>query len=308
LKIKAPALPSLPRFKLFGRSAPQRRAPAATSVFADTVQAGEIWERRRRSAVRWAVWGAVVGSVVALIAAAPATWLASAVAQATGQRVQLAQARGTVWQGSAVMVLTGGEGSRDATALPGRMNWRLSLHGKGVTVLASHACCLFGETALRIEPGFGRHALILPAAPTGIGQWPAAVLNGLGTPWNTLQLGGTLRVSSPGARIELLQGRWRLDGQLTLNLNGISSRVSTLDELGSYQATITGQPGSGESATLQLQTTSGALQVSGQGQWVGPTLRFRGEAAAADDAEQALNNLLNIIGRRQGKRSIITIG
>ena len=55
-------------------------------------------------------------------------------------------------------------------------------------------------------------------------------------------------------------------------------------------------------------TTAGALQVTGQGQWVGPTLRFRGEAAAADDAEQALNNLLNIIGRRQGKRSIITIG
>jgi general secretion pathway protein N len=154
----------------------------------------------------------------------------------------------------------------------------------------------------------GRQTVILPSAPTGIGQWPAAVLNGLGTPWNTLQLGGTLRISSPGARIELLQGRWRLAGQLTMNLNGISSRVSTLDELGSYQATISGQPGAGESATLQLQTTSGALQVSGQGQWVGPTLRFRGEAAAAEDSEQALNNLLNIIGRRQGKRSIITIG
>jgi len=301
-------MPSLPRFKWPWRSAQQRRAPAATSVFADTVQAGEIWERRRRSAFRWAVWGAVVGGALALVVAAPATWLASAVAQATGQRVQLAQARGTVWQGSAVLVLTGGEGSRDATALPGRINWRLKLQGTGLTVLATHACCLFGETALRIVPGFGRQTLILPAAPSGIGQWPAAVLNGLGTPWNTLQLGGTLRVSSPGARIELLQGRWRLDGQLTLNLNGISSRVSTLDELGSYQATITGQPGSGAGATLQLQTTGGALQVTGQGQWVGPTLRFRGEAAAADDAEQALNNLLNIIGRRQGKRSIITIG
>jgi general secretion pathway protein N len=308
MMLKLPAMKAKPSFGLFRRSSASRRAPAATSVFADTAQAGEIWERRRRSAMRWAIWGAAVGGLVALVVGAPASWLASAVSSATGQRIQLAQARGTVWQGSAVLVLTGGAGSRDATALPGRISWRLRPHTKGMTVLASHACCLFGETALRIEPGLGRHTIILPSSPNGIGQWPAAVLNGLGTPWNTLQLGGTLRVSSPSARIELLQGRWRIDGQLTLNLNGISSRVSTLDELGSYEATIAGQPGSGESATLQVRTLGGALQVTGQGQWVGPTLRFRGEAAAADDAEQALNNLLNIIGRRQGKRSIITIG
>jgi general secretion pathway protein N len=308
MKIKSPTLAMPPKVKLRLRKSAQRRAPAATSVFADTVQAGEIWERRRRSAVRWAVWGAVMGGFIALVLAAPATWLASAVAAATGQRVQLAQARGTVWNGSAVLVLTGGEGSRDASALPGRLNWRLRPNRAGLTVFASHACCLIGETALRFEPGFGRQTLVLPSSPNGIGQWPAAVLNGLGTPWNTLQLGGTLRASSPGARLELLQGRWRLDGQLVLQLNNISSRVSTLDELGSYQVTIAGRPGSGENATLQLVTNSGALQVTGQGQWVGPTLRFRGEATAAEEAEQALNNLLNIIGRRQGKRSIITIG
>ena len=37
-------------------------------------------------------------------------------------------------------------------------------------------------------------------------------------------------------------------------------------------------------------------------------LRFRGEAQAAPGSETALNNLLNIIGRRQGARSVITIG
>jgi general secretion pathway protein N len=37
-------------------------------------------------------------------------------------------------------------------------------------------------------------------------------------------------------------------------------------------------------------------------------LRLRGEATATDADRQALNNLLNIIGRRQGARSLLTIG
>jgi len=291
------------------RLRPSRAVPPATSVFADTQQSGEIWERRRRSALRYAIWGAIAGAVVGLFVAAPAAWLAAAVSAASGDRVRLAEARGTVWQGSAIVVLTGGSGSRDAAALPGRMGWTLRPQGLALALTLRHACCLFGPTTIRIEPGLGRHAIVLPTAPAGIGQWPAATLTGLGTPFNTLQLGGTLRLSSPGARIELLQGRWQLDGQLVLDLQGVSSRVATLDELGSYRVLVSGRRSGGDgTTTLQISTLGGPLQVSGQGQWVGPNLRFRGEASAAEGSEPALNNLLNIIGRRQGKRSVITIG
>ena len=48
--------------------------------------------------------------------------------------------------------------------------------------------------------------------------------------------------------------------------------------------------------------------LSGNGQWVGKRLRFTGEASAAPGREAALANLLNIIGRRSGARSIITVG
>ena len=106
----------------------KRRTAVATSVFADTLQAGEIWEKRRRSATRYALWGALLGAVTGLVAFAPATWLASAVASASGQRLQLAEARGTVWSGSAVVVLTGGPGSRVAAALPGRLDWQHRVH------------------------------------------------------------------------------------------------------------------------------------------------------------------------------------
>ena len=44
------------------------------------------------------------------------------------------------------------------------------------------------------------------------------------------------------------------------------------------------------------------------GQWVGQRLRFAGEASATPEREGALSNLLNIIGRRNGARSLITLG
>ena len=74
--------------------------------------------------------------------------------------------------------------------------------------------------------------------------------------------------------------------------------------MGSYRITLNG----GSTSTLQLETLEGALQLTGSGQWVGSRLRFSGTASAAPDREAALSNLLNIIGRRRGAQSIITIG
>jgi general secretion pathway protein N len=85
----------------------------------------------------------------------------------------------------------------------------------------------------------------------------------------------------------------------------VASRLSTLPVLGSYRLDVTaGDAG----ARLTLATLSGALRLSGDGSWDAAGLRLRGEASAAAGAEAALDNLLNIIGRRQGARSIIAIG
>jgi len=60
------------------------------------------------------VLGALVGLVSALVLFAPARWLAGAIEKATGGHLLLAEARGTVWNGSAQLSLTGGAGSTDA--------------------------------------------------------------------------------------------------------------------------------------------------------------------------------------------------
>jgi general secretion pathway protein N len=261
-----------------------------------------------------AVAGATLGFAVAVVAFAPAAWLASAVDAATGSRLVLADARGTVWSGSAVPVLTGGVGSRDAASLPGRLDWTLGLDGAALGLRARHACCINGELRLRIVPGIGRLRIELPGSATpgaAIGQWPAAWLAGLGTPWNTLQPSGSMQLSSPGLVLEQAQGRWRLEGRAELALNSMASRVSTLDVLGSYRLSVdggSGAAGGADVATLNLATTSGALLLQGSGQIVASRLRFSGQASAAPGSETVLNNLLNIIGRRQGALAVISIG
>ena len=272
---------------------------------------------------RWGGTGAIIGglcgALLGLALWAPASWVAHRIADASGARVLLAEADGTVWNGSAALVLTGGPGSSDAAALPGRLQWTLRPAWTGLVLRLRQSCCLSGELALRLTPGFsgitaqwqGSPDAVATAVNTSIGQWPLAVLVGLGTPWNTLQLDGTLRLASSGARLEWAQGRATLQGALQLELEQVRSRMSSLPALGSYRLSLRGhdpaQPQL-DGNPLLLDTLNGALRLTGSGQWTGARLRFRGEASAAPGHEAALSNLLNIIGRRQGALSIISIG
>jgi general secretion pathway protein N len=281
---------------------------ASATGWGESTFAEIAWDKSRGATTRWAVFGIVVGVLVGVIVFAPAAWLARAIASATNQHLLLADARGTVWSGSAVVVLTGGPGSRDASALPGRLDWTVGLKGLGLELRARHACCLNGPASLVVRPGLGRVAIALGASPGWIGQWPTAWLGGLGTPWNTMQMGGSLRLSSPGLSVESVQGRWRLSGRADVDLLEVSSRLSTLDTLGSYRFTVAADPSGSGASQLMLSTQQGALQLSGNGS-LGPTgVRFRGEAQAAPGQEAPLTNLLNIIGRRDGVRSVISIG
>jgi general secretion pathway protein N len=280
-----------------------RRPPRAPEAADD-----KAWQRAQHAARRWAIGGALAGGLVAAITYAPASWLADALFELSGERLLLADAQGSVWTGQAVVVLAGGPGSRDASALPGRLQWKLRPSWRGMTLRARQACCLNGELKLELRPALSGFTLLLPPRPDGIGRWPARWLSGIGTPFNTLQLGGTLQLATPSLlTLQVVQGRARLSGTADLTLQGISSRMSPLDQLGSYKLLVRGEEGGG-GAQLNLQTLDGALRLAGDGQWTGARLRFRGQADAAPGQEGALANLLNIIGKRQGALAVISIG
>lgn len=213
----------------------------------------------------------------------------------------LAEPLGTVWNGSARMLLTGGAGSTDATALPTRLDWRLRPRWNGMAAELASSCCTQQPLALRVKMRWGGAHLEIADRQS---QWPAALLTGLGTPWNTLRFDGTLRLDTQALSVEWVAGRLAVAGRAELMAQRLSSRLSTLRPMGSYRITLLG----GQTPTLQLETLEGGLHLSGNGQWVGSHLRFSGVASAAPDRESALSNLLNIIGRRNGARSIISIG
>lgn len=252
---------------------------------------------------RWAWLGALAGVLAGLCVFAPAAWLAAAVHAATDARLQAWQPRGTVWHGSARLVLAGGRSSRDALVLPGRVHWRLRPHWTGMQLQLHADCCTVQPLQARFALRRGGWALELA---DNVSQWPAQALAGLGAPWNTVQAEGRLQLALQGLSLEWLEGRMGVQGTASLDALDLSSRLSTLRPIGSYRLRLVGN-GSAGSPEVRLHTLEGSLQLSGQGRWTGGRWNFRGQARASAQDELVLGNLLNIVGRRQGAVSVIAV-
>jgi general secretion pathway protein N len=317
-----------------------RPAKGSRPAFSPPPVEGQVrlLQRHRKLAIAGAVLGLIVGSVATL----PASLLANAVANATGEQFLLAEAEGTIWHGSAITVLTGGVGSHDASVLPTRLEWTLRPHWNGVSVHLRQDCCLAHgmdlslrrtldawqvnvigpdergkpvASADKITPGPSGADSAALAAATPLGQWPMGWLEGRGFPWNTIHPGGVLTLSTHNLSFALKGGHWSTLGSAQAEVRQASSRLTTLDSLGTYRVLIQPDPSTqirpGDGATRDLvwiSTLDGALLIDGRGLIGATGVRIRAEAHAAPGSEAALNNLLNLIGRRNGASSAISIG
>ncbi len=258
--------------------------------------------RQRGGVLLWL--GALLGGLLAIVFWMPAAWLTGSVATATQGRLVLDEPRGTVWSGSARLTLTGGEGSRDAASLPGRVEWSLRPVWLGAHLELRLPCCASEPVQIATDPHWNGAQVVVGPANLRL---PMGLLAGLGTPWNTVQLQGGLVLTTGGMDLLWDKGRLTPKGQLRMEASDVASRLSTLRPLGSYRMDLSAAGGAAQ-PTLKLETINGSLLLSGQGQWTDGRLRFAGEASAVEGREAALANLLNIIGRRNGARSIITVG
>ena len=317
-----------------------RPAKGSRPAFSPPPVEGQVrlLQRHRRLAIVGAAIGLAVGTVCFL----PASLLASAVASATNDQFLLAEAEGTIWSGSAITVLTGGAGSHDASVLPTRLEWTLRPRWNGVSLHLTQDCCLAHgvDVSLRrtldawrvnvigpdergkepvntgkVTPGAGGADSAALAAATPLGQWPMGWLEGRGFPWNTIHPGGVLTLSTHNLSFSLKNGHWSTLGSAQVEIRQASSRLTTLDSLGTYRVLIQPDPstqvlpGDGASRDLVwISTLDGALLIDGRGLIGATGLRIRAEAHAAAGSEAALNNLLNLIGRRNGALSDISIG
>lgn len=253
---------------------------------------------------RWALLGIVLGAAAGLVLHAPAAWLADGLARATDGRVLLLEPRGTVWQGGARLQLAPGRADPAARVLPGRLTWSWGWDG-GAPVLAVQAdCCTTAPQRVRVEPGWSRWTF---GFSDSLSQWPADLLSAAGAPWNSLQPEGQLRLQLQGLSLEWSGDAVRPGGALQVDALGVASRLSTLRPVGSYRLSLQA-PAADAAPTLRLQTLEGPLRLDGSGEWVRGAWRFRGEAGTDARSEAALENLLNVIGRRDGSKSVLSWG
>jgi general secretion pathway protein N len=244
----------------------------------------------------WALTGSLFGVVLVVALNAPAQWLANAIAIASNGHVLLQAPRGTVWNGSAQLLLAGGESSAGAVQLPDRLSWTLTPHwlGARATISAPHP--------VRLSVAVKNPSTLVWTLAAAQFKAPADILQGLGSPWNTLQLAGALTLTTPPN--QPLSGTWSthqgwqdLTGLATLEAAHIQTALSTVRPLGSYRLTLQGP-------VLKLETPQpdDALQLSGTGtigQAPAGAFSFSGEATAALGKEAVLSHLLHIIGQKQ---------
>jgi len=251
--------------------------------------------RRCLAAWPWAVAGGLA-SAATLAVLAPAAWIAPQFARATNGHVNLVDPAGSLWHGSATLMLAPGADRSASTLLPGRVEWRTRFW----PLLTGRVRMQMRQTEAMPEPVTLDATWRGAALSAGTMAVPASLLAGLGTPFNTMDLQGDMRVG---------WSDWRLFGQdafgqLTVTIDSMSSRMSRVKPLGSYRAVLQAK---GSSADLDLTTTQGPLFLDGHGAFGAASASFRGTAHAAPEQQANLAGLLNLLGHPLGDGSVSLI-
>jgi len=247
--------------------------------------------------------GGVLATLGTAAVLAPAQWANPAVQRLSRGHVELAEATGTIWNGSATLVLaSGGPGNRDRVSLSDPLSWHLSpwsLLAGTVDLTLRHPSAL--DAPLHLN-AYADGRLQLGSATLTL---PAAILAGLGAPWNTVRPGGLISLHTDG--FEFAGGRCR--GNLTADWEHASSALTPVSPIGHYRLQTSGEyPGT----KLQLQTISGPLELEGSGTiFDGSHFRFEGIARAQATADPAtksqLTGLISLLGRREGDAAILSL-
>ncbi|MEP6609339.1 MAG: type II secretion system protein N [Burkholderiaceae bacterium] len=251
------------------------------------------------------VLAALVILMLTALVVAPAQWGAGYVRSATHGRLELAEASGTLWNGSAVVVLANpAETGASRASLPERLGWRLSpwaLLAGQLDLALTHPSALAQPLTIN-APLFGGSVKL---GPTSL-RLPASLLVGLGAPWNTIRPGGILTISWD--RMQVDPGRWQ--GNLGGEWRYATSALTPVSPMGHYRVQTNGiWPGT----QLELLTISGPLELKGNGTInEGGRLRFTGRAqamAGTDPGVRAqLTGLISLLGRRDGEGSLLNFG
>ena len=243
------------------------------------------WTRRFRLALPalFVMFVSVAGTLLVMM---PAAWIVPQFSKATGGHVNLVDPAGSLWHGSATLMLAAGSDGTGATLLPGRIQWTTAF----LPLFTGRVHMTMRQSEAMPD------AVTLDATTRGAtlteGQIavPATLLSGLGAPFNTLDFDGNVRLAWTQFRL-LNRNAY---GQVVVTLDDMASRVSRVKPLGSYRVALQAE---GASATIDLSTSKGPLMLNGNGSVAQGSTSFQGTAKAAPDQRENLAGLLNLLGR-----------
>jgi general secretion pathway protein N len=226
----------------------------------------------------------LIAYCMVLIASAPASLLSPVLKYASSGRIELANAKGSIWNGTAspVLLQRGGglitlnplhwEISTFALLklqITAQLNWDNEQQVQPMNVIVSFNQVEFQHTYLPFP------AILLDEASDFLK--PAALRGQI------ILKGDSLLISKQG-----------LQGTATADWLNASSLLSSISPLGDYHFIFSS---TSAGLDINLSTTSGALILAGQGRLLPTTgLEFNGTAQAAKGNEEALRELLSHLG------------
>lgn len=201
-----------------------------------------------KRAVLWLL-AIVLSAGLTVLVFLPASWMGQMVESQSGGRLTLGDAQGTLWRGSAFIGGAAGKDGAVTPLLPGRFSWRLS------------PLVLFGSVDMELQ---NPDALTQPVTLRGgWNSWdvspaalmlPADGLAGLGAPLNTLAPSGRMKLSWTSLHLAREGQAMSLNGRTTLEMQDMSSRLTPVKPLGSYQLAFDWK---GQQAALALNSQRG---------------------------------------------------
>lgn len=254
---------------------------------------------------RWAyVTSAIAGVLLALVCYLPARWFAPLASNALDGKIEFQDVRGSVWFGSASVTAKPNTSEKGAEHAVNAMSvsWDIRPQWVGLRGVFRVPCCSEKgiEWGLKLSPTSSDLSI-----KNSDFQLPDKALQRFATPFNALGLDGDIRLTTSDMHVVWNRdGQVRVIGRAQIDALGISTRLTQLRPVGSYRLTYSGS----EPNQMEMSTLSGPLKITGTGKWTGQTWAFRGVAAANEGYETALVNVLNILGKTEENKTLISIG
>ena len=225
-----------------------------------------------------------IAFIITLIVAAPATLLARLVEGSSNGQFALANASGTVWQGSATPVIR--QRSGNFLALE-KLHWDIALlplfTGKIITRMRWDNV----EQGLPMVATVSLDQIELRNAVIPL---QAVILGELSPMLQPVQLSGKIQIKSD----QFTFSKSGINGNAIADWTNAGSVLSSVNPLGSYRINLAG---AGGQLDVTLMTTSGVLLLEGKGNFTrNQGLKFQATARATADSKGSLDELLRNFG------------